>query len=422
MVSYEKIWLEYEGIGCPEIKYLHKSVEECRLWRIAKENHLLDTTETDITQIRTKLKQLSDQSLNIKNDTEFLALSKHIKSICRTNVEQLKTSGTKNHHNISDLSIDKEVIRLAAAKDCLDGYLSTVTEILIELIYNFKAYNSQKRCTELCEVLMEVLISSQEYEIGKICFEEYILYFGHSDYSKSLHLYIKTIQSKSELDAFGQLINLQRLEEYEKRNKNDELFFLIINQKAFCYAILGDWKKALQEEFNVLSQTSDTFSRYICQLNISRLLINLQLPATAIATLVSAYATIRDLKNQENYQLLLMLYLSRAGHELGIEEKILYERDLSNSTSNWRIAQAMNEFSSHSNYCQLHCFTNNCLSIELTNFQNGTIEVSRDNWSNTPLNQVFQVIEQTKMTTIGAYEIHIINSNQKLGINIKMNN
>ena len=223
------------------------------------------------------------------------------------------------------------------------------------------------------------------------------------------------------MDAFGQLINLQRLEEYEKIHKNDELFFLIINQKAFCYAILGDWKKALQEEFNVLSQTRDTFSRYICQLNISRLLINLELPGLAIATLVSAYATLRDLKNQKNYQILLMLYLSKAGIKLGIEEKIHYKRNLINSTSNWRIAQAMHKFSSYSNYCQLDCFRNNCFSIELANFQNATIEVNQDSWSNTPLNQVFQMLEQTKMTTIGAYEIHIINSNQKLGINIKTN-
>lgn len=415
MHSNTEIWIEYEGIGCPEIQFLDKPIEESRLWLISRENELVQSVESLIGTTRAKIRNLS----NHNNGAVYSVLSNHIHKMCKERIIKLNIKSTKIFDKKYFYSTNIADIRIAAEQDCLDGYLSVVLEILIELIYKYKIEERPEACIEYCDLLMDVLISSQEYELGKICFEEYISHMGPSDYSKNLHLYIKTITTKSELYAFGQLINLQRLEKYEKNNRNDDLFFLIINQKAFCYAILGDWKKALDEELNVLSQLNNTFSQYICQLNISRILLLLQKPSKAITTLVSAFTTLQCQTNKDNYEILIMLYISKAGQKLGIKEHFLYSKDLTNLTSNWRIAQALSLFSIHSNYYQVECFDNNYLSIELTSFQNTILEVHKCDQIDPHLEKLYQVLDNQQNIKIGPYIITVATSNKKLQLHIR---
>lgn len=407
--------MEYEGIGCPEIKFLNKPIEQSRLWLIAKENHLVQSPHSMIGKTREKIKHLSNQN----NGAIFFILSKQIHEMCGERIIDSNRKGKRKHDNRKLSKTNLSDIRAAAEQDCLDGYFSVVVEILIELIFKHKIEKRQEDCTEYCKLLMDVLMSSQEYELGKICFENFISHMGPSDYSKNLHLYIKTITLKSELSAFGQLINLQRLEVFEKNNRNKELFFLIINQKAFCYAILGDWEKALDEELNVLSEVNNVFSQYICQLNISRLLLCLQRPSKSIVTLVSAFATLANLINKDNYETLIMLYLSKAGKKLGIKQSFLYRKDLTGLTSNWRIAQAIDQFSIHSNYCQVDHFEKQFLSIELTSFQNVIIEVYKGDQNQPQLNEIYQVLNHDQGIKIGPYWIILKNSTEKLQLHIR---
>lgn len=415
MDSNNQIWMEYEGLGCPEIKYLEKPFKQSRIWIMAKENKLIETTYSQIGKTRLKIKDLSSQD----NVAIFHILSNNICEMCRNCIKRIELNAFPKNEKYEPSSIDLYDIKKAAEQDCLDGFLSIVIETLIEITFNFKIYKKEEDCTEYCKLLMDVLVSAQEYELEKICYEEYINQIGPSSYVKNLHLYIKTITSKSELYAFGQLINLKRLEEYEKSNKDNELYFLIANQKAFCYSILGDWEKALQEEMNALSHVKNTFSKYICHLNISRILLVLQRPSTAIATLVSAFITLNHLNNKENYETLIMLYLSKAGNRLGITERFLYKKYLGDSTSNWRIAQALNQFQIHSNYCKLECIENNYLPIELTSFQNTILEVNMGQRIEDQLIKLYEVLNHEQSVRIGSYSITVNKTNEKIQIHIK---
>ena len=370
------LWFEYEGYGCKEMISLEQDEKESQLYRMMMQAQISEDWKVEIGRTREILRginrdhRISGYSSGIayeQLEKRFLALCQK----CRSEIEKggEPVGGTWS----SSLVISYKV----CAEDCLSGYWSTVIEILLVCIGQTGDESTNTR-SELIDRLLDTLVSSQEYALTRICERELIRHLPHSQYARSLMLYVNTITTREPSKAFSQLMYLSRLEEFEKVKPDRELLFLVINQKAYCYAVLGDLAKALEAEAAGLRIASTVFSEYICMLNITRLLLRCGKAELALATLLCAMSEDTLSLDGTNYKILGMLYLSKIAKIIN-QDAPTTRGQSDKVTINWRVAQAMGTFRNYSNYAHdlsgkdeeyegidLGCFAGKILRADLT--------------------------------------------------------
>ena len=411
------IWFEYESFGCKEMISLEHDEGKSEVYRIIMRAQISKDWKDEVGKARERLRSIEEENRVKGRDrgvayTELEARITELCRKCRWSIENKTEVVDKT------LVFDSVVNYEVCAKDCLTGYWSLVIEALLVCIAQADVTDGMRR-SHFVDVLVETLVSSQEYALASICERELIDYIPHSEYVSSLMQYTRTITTKEASQAFTQLLYLSRLEKFERINPDKGLKFLIMNQKAYCYAVLGNLSKALEAEAIGLRVADSLFSEYICMLNITRLLLRCGKPEFALASLLCAMNEHTLSLRGGNYEILGMIYLGKIAK--------MIDKEASSTTwhsgrvsINWRVAQGMGIFRNHSNYAHdLQLQAKEGKSIELGCFGGKVVMIDLTVFKALGLQRLAGLLEESKKhRTIGIYQLEVKIKSQVMGVTI----
>ena len=373
LINYKLIdsqfWMEYEGIGCPELYFIFRSLDNLECSRIYKS---LKPQFEDITYLgltRSKLLGLVSDERNTSYESDatnniyivfrdsLLTFLELIKANLTTfiKVNGLSLSEEKPFY-LTQFTFDDfaEIIK----HDVSIGCLSYVIEYLILEIELHKVSSSTSLLveTKLIETFIRLLIDAQEYDALK-AFMPYLKGSKVTTYGKYLLDYTITITTRNPIQAHAMLRKIIEFKKYSSESGNDWYEFLILNQAAFCCFLLGKEEQALTYESQIMSVADQDFHSYISCINISRLLIKRKLPREAVVSLLACAKCIENIQHDSGYFRIILAYLSQCIPELSlpINYSLVDIQRKAQPTCygyNWRVAQAFRSFSNFSNYAR----------------------------------------------------------------------
>ena len=415
--SLSSIWFEYESFGCKEMISLRHSKRESEVYQIIMRSNISKDWKDEVGKARVKLRDVEEENRVEGRDrgVAYTVLEARMVELCRKCRWSIENRiDLAKQTSVIDSIVDDEI----CAKDCLSGFWSIVIESLLVCIAQVDLTGGIRR-SHFIDVLVETLVSSQEYALASTCERELIDYIPHSEYAKSLIQYARTITMREASQAFTQLIYLSRLEKYEKANPDKSLGFLITNQKAYCYAVLGDLSKALEAEAIGLRVANSLFTEYICMLNITRLLLRCGKPEFALASLLCAMTEKTLSIGGGNYEILAMIYLGKIARMLDKDAGGTTWRSRGSSV-NWRVAQGMGLFRYHSNYAHdLQMQEKAGRNVDLGVFGGKVVMIDLTVFKTLGLQRITSLLEESKLDrTIGIYQLEIRIMDQMMSVTI----
>ena len=360
-------WMEYEGFGCPEIynilsrdnKNNYQYIDE--YLNISKDiNSSIGTTHQALAKY---VLQFSKKSLEAGEEVKLYSLLEN--TIHNTWDEQEKkvsiflSNNHTNNHNINskkyyaslyeDIIVDQKLTELVS-----NGYLSYAIEYYL-LEISISTFINHKENKELhTESLMKLLVDAQEYSLCK-SLSKRIGKKNMNIVSQSLVNYVQTITTKSSFECFMLMNSLKVVMQYKiPKNRAEEFFFLINNQSAFCKALTGDNKGALNHEIAILKTTSNSFYRYIACINSTRIMLR-EKDELSILPILAGLKIILKCKYKHAYQFIFYNYLYRWSQLIGSPLSIVTIKPEESKKNpyygnNWRALQANNSFIDYTNY------------------------------------------------------------------------
>lgn len=359
--------MEYEGFGCPEIyNILSKNKDNNYQYideylNISKDiNSSIGTTHQTLAKY---VLQFSKKSLESGERIKLYSLLEN--TIHNTWDEQEKSvtaflsNNQKNNHNFNskkycasqyeDIIVDQKLTALIS-----NGYLSYAIEYYL-LEISISAFINYKKNKEFhTESLMKLLVDAQEYSLCK-SLSKRIGKKNMNIVSKSLVNYVQTITTKSSFECFMLMNSLKEVMKYKiPESRDEEFFFLINNQSAFCKALTGDNKGALNHEILILKTTSNLFYQYIACINSTRIMLR-EKDELSILAILAGLRIIQKCKYKHAYQFVFFNYLYRWSELIGSPLSIgtiKPEESKKNPYygNNWRALQANNNFIDYTNY------------------------------------------------------------------------
>ena len=378
--------MEYEGYGCPELFNIYQCEKNARSTAKPTRLNIDHNIDVDIGETHNALKELI-RTDSIKKDIDgkknFLYDLMHasihrswdkIQAAVEDSDMQMKQSQSKSREYMAcdseenDTSIKDKINKLIRY-----GYLTYVIEYYLLEISLASKYNYDELRERHVERLIQLLVNSQEYSlcisVGKRLGSKKM-----NIHSQSLMNYVISITTKSPLRLFMLMNSLKHLSyKAVTAEKQEEYFFLVNNQSAFCKSIAGDKQSALVHEFMIFDYAKSLFYRHISCINATRILLNLE-DSRAIYPILAGFNTISECKYKHSYQILYGIYLSRWSTFIGENLNITYHGPcISNQYkhygNNWRVLQAQKRLSTYTNYSNLTVWNQTNLNSSSNTFQ-----------------------------------------------------
>ena len=354
------LWMEYEGIGCPEIALLRTNASSIIISSLNNEIPRNIFPGTIQNMLREKL-TIGNQMLveNIDEDLVDVLINnilsywdrvdKFMNIESYNNVIHGKFMNKNIIANLSWSSLQVSSLKNTLSRESLNGNLSICIQYMI-LESITAAYYKKELLPHLLNQLVDLLIKSQEYKILKKISSR-ILILHKSQFTIHMVKYAENIINKDKESALNMIIQLSS---WKTNNTETQLNkFHILNQSAFCSKILGNNDLALKLESQIINSFDNTFFCYIACINTTRLLINSN-NLFSIISLTLAYKYISKLRHNENYKRIILVYMSKIFPEL--KSSILFiinqleEVKKDHYSMNWRLAQSLSKKNYYSNY------------------------------------------------------------------------
>ena len=363
-----QFWMEYEGIGSPEIHLLLTANHNLDESKIIGD---LSTSYNDLFlspgYTHNKLKQylcgsstVIEESLQPR-ETLYDVLANSLEHFwnymqtCVERIDQTKLSDTSNENLLSLSHINVNDLPSILKHDVSIGFLSVAIEYLIFEIEFCKLFdNKTTRLTQLLEIFIRLLIDAQEYDLLKRLLR-FFKGIQMTTYSQYLIEYALTITTRNPIQAYTMLDKIIKFKKYSDSFESDWHEFLILNQAAFCTMLLGKDELAINYESEIMKIANQDFHSYISCINISRLLMKKNKFNQAIISLLACSRCIQNLTHQTGYLRIILVYLARCLPTLQdavTSTLIKLDKNLSSPYygSNWRVAQAFLSFNGYTNY------------------------------------------------------------------------
>ena len=362
-------WMEYEGIGCPELVHI-KEENPCQLVDILRKELLDSSLLPGITNEKIKA-SISKVSTKSRKEIDIRPLFNILKESiilyweqteCRLkeNIDIMSKEQNKVEGKQSSLGDERilywsrlrlnelnEIIK----KDIMNGHLSTCIEYWILEILTSKLHGLNDIVANI-DQLSNLLVDVQEYSLLK-ALKNYLYANTHSYHTEYLIDYVNTITIKDEFNAFMAMKTITKYVPLATTNTNDWRSLLILNQAAFCCMVLKDFDKAAEYESRIMKVASLHFHKYISCINMARLYMRGG-NHLAILPILIAINYVSELENNESYHTILLTYLMNCCPQWISSLRGLRASVRSNLNeyygNNWRLAQAIKTFTEHTNY------------------------------------------------------------------------